>query len=203
MNIQTQAYELPKKPTKKKAMETLEVLYKHAPDDVRHQVAELYKYFQLSTPKKSKNLSDWVNLATSGEETRAHLVNTYCRDGVLYGCDGYRIHMTPSTLKTGFYDPSGTRLLLDYEYPDMKRITPEKNHSDTLYMDRLELDSDNTALIELFGITFKLNLRYLQDIMQNDITANIFVTDIENGSPILFVFDDRETVLMPMRQRSI
>lgn len=200
MNIQTHAYKTAK-PKKNDLQVFIEELYKKTSDsETKEQLAAAYKYFQPAIPKLTKNIIEWVCIAKQKENGgRAYLENAYCDGGYLYATDGHRLHYIPFMKDPGYYSVQGVKLDLDYTFPDVKRVIPAKEMKDTIDMRKLKHESNEFVTVSLFNTTYKFNLKYLQNIMQKDNTAEVYSECGCNTSPILFCFENREAVLMPVR----
>jgi len=194
MNIQTKAYETPRKPTKGSIQSLLEKLYNETNnEELKSELAGAFKYFQPTLPKISKNLNQWIALAN-----RPYLHNAYSNGEKLIATDGHRIHMIPSELEKGYYDAAGVKLDIDGNFPDVMRAVPSKNIKDTFNMEHAEIDCAGNATFTLFKTRFRFNLKYLQAIMQKDKTVTVYSSEAGETEPVLFCFDDREAVLMPV-----
>ena len=224
MNIQTQAWKIKEKIKKEKVQDVLEKLYNHLENgsslelqynnDTLIQLAQTYKYFQPAVPKKCANILDWVGKAKSKEQTRYYLTEMYADKDNIVATDGHRLHLTPNNQGyDGYIDNKGNVIDIDGNYPDYKKVIPEKTHCDVLDMDKCKVEQSGTltvAIFNLFGERVCLNMKYLLDLMNGAKTAVIYSESMGNGvsskgivcfdSPILFELpNDAQAVLMPTR----
>jgi len=213
MNIQTQAWKIKEKIKKEKVQDVLEKLYNHLENgsslepqyknDTLIQLAQTYKYFQPSVPKKCANILDWVGKAKGKEQTRYYLTEMYADKENIVATDGHRVHITPNKQGyKGYIDKKGNVIDINGTYPEYKRIIPEKTHSDILDMEKCVVDQSGkltVAIFNLFGARVCLNMKYLLDLMNGEKTAVVF-GEGSSGSPVLFELpNEAKAVLMPTR----
>ena len=213
MNIQTLAWKTQTKLNKDKVQDVLEEFYKHVDNnpslepqykkDTLIQLAQTYKYFQPSVPKKCANILDWVGKAKGKEQNRYYLTEMYADKENIVATDGHRVHITPNKQGyKGYIDKKGNVIDINGTYPEYKRIIPKKTHSDILDMEKCVVDQSGkltVAIFNLFGARVCLNMKYLLDLMNGEKTAVVF-GEGSSGSPVLFELpNEAKAVLMPTR----
>lgn len=195
-NIQTEAYNL-RKPNKAWARKLLEQLYEQSPDDA---YAMLYKYFEVTPPKNPKTLQEWVNKARSSEAFRPQLHHSYYDGEYLIATNGHRLHRVKCDLpQVGYYHADGSYMYIDFKFPETSRVFPSHTHSFQFDMNKhcRKHDEQLYRLTIFDGVKWYVNRKYLDDLMWKDKTAQIFTSYNDSKSPIHFVFDDRDAILMP------
>jgi hypothetical protein len=85
----------------------------------------LYKHFAPSKPKNVKEPWQWVAKAVAKNDVRGMLCWLYSDGERLIGCDGHRLHIIPTDLPNGYYDPKTCDpVSFDMQYPDIDRVIP-------------------------------------------------------------------------------
>lgn len=168
------------------------------------QLIDLYNYF-MPNYKKSKDLFSWVNNVVSKEETRYYLGKVFVKKGVMMATDGHRLHMAPTELEDGFYDPAGIKIEFDGKFPDVKRVIPKSKGSKRATWKRSEAEVVN---VDGYGgkpcQCYKLphgngiNKKYFDEAVYGyDKVKYEYNTKTD---PIKLIFPDgKKAILMPMR----
>lgn len=137
-NIETMAYNSTKM-KKDDVQAFIKNLYDTASDDIKKDLAAIYKYFTPSMPKVTKCPLMWVYKAVSKEAAREYLNHSYSDGTHLIATDGYRLHYIKTDLEKGFYDSKGVQIDFEGNFPDFERIVPEAKHSQEVDFSKLEL----------------------------------------------------------------
>lgn len=209
-NIQTHAKKLNKKPNKEVAQNLIEQMYtdNSINSDYKEHLAGLYKYFQPPVKKKPKDLKEWVMLARCKDPARYYLNEMYYKDGVLYGCDGHRLHMLKLDveLMEGYYDSKLNHLDIEGTFPDVTRIIPSKSFTGTIKLDDAEIQGsgkDSKHIFMLDDLKIGFRSRYIIEAFLNDKEAAFSMSYKHPSSPLLIEFNDRSAVIMPTRINNI
>jgi hypothetical protein len=207
-NIQTQAFKVGKKPQKSRVQSWIEELYDESEIPKQKQkFAEMYKYFMPPIPKKASSPIEWVGQARATGNIRPHLQAMYLRGGRLSGTDGARLHAIEIEGKEdGYYDCHMNKLEIDYTYPNVEKVIPQKNHHyglDMVEVGAEKFSDTEVASIVYFGdLKYTFNTKYLHQMMMGSRKVDIYLEKIVEGQPVLFDFgDNRLGVLMPRKNK--
>lgn len=118
--------------------EVLELFKAHP--DAREGLSKLLSFFADKTPK-AKTIEGWVALAAAKKDIRRYLSYVCATGTEIVATDGARLHLAPSSLPRGLYDPVSFVKVFDlYEdcdggkaeghpgkFPDYQRIIPRRD----------------------------------------------------------------------------
>jgi hypothetical protein len=123
----------------------------------------LYKHFAPSAPKNVKEAWQWAAKAVAVKDARGMLCHLYSDGKRLIGCDGHRLHIVPTALPVGYYDPK-TCDPVDYDaqYPDIDRVIP----TDLVRAVQLD-DYQNVSTIDTF-VSREVGECFFQENYLND-----------------------------------
>lgn len=102
------------------------------------EVNDLAKLLALLKPPTvvPKTAEAWVAKAAAKKDVRKYLQWVYVNDGVMVATDGHRLHLAPSRLAPGYYDPKSMVRMFGIDtaeaehpgkFPDYRRIIPTCN----------------------------------------------------------------------------
>ncbi|MNC36452.1 DNA polymerase III subunit beta [compost metagenome] len=125
----------------------------------------------------AKTVAAWVAKAAAKKDIRKYLNYVYVNEGVMVATDGHRLHLAPSDLAPGLYDPKSMVKMfgLDYEasghpgkFPDYRRIIPSADVESVQLAsveikERLKLFTPCT--VSLGGKSAAINLDYWEDAL--------------------------------------
>lgn len=124
-------------------------LYEASRDiDTKEKLAALYMYFMPALPKKPRDDFGWVALACDTAGHRNNLKNVYSTGAQLVGTNGHTMHLTQTTISSGFYHPitqEGVELV--ESFPDFTRCLPK----DLATLNLKPLNNTNYACTEVGG----------------------------------------------------
>lgn len=143
------------------------------------EVDSLAKLLALLKPPAvpAKTVYAWVAKAAAKKDLRKYLNYVYVNDGVAVATDGHRLHLAPSDLEPGMYDPkSGVKMWgLDTSerdhpgrFPEYRRILPQAE-VESVESANVEI-KERTKLftpcnVTLFGKTANVNLEYWEQAL--------------------------------------
>lgn len=143
------------------------------------EVHNLAKLLALLKPPAvaAKTVAAWVAKAAAKKDIRKYLNYVYVNEGVMVGTDGHRLHLAPSDLEPGLYDPKSMVKIwgLDTEveghpgkFPEYRRILPvaDVEPADLVKLEikeRLKLFTPCT--VTLGGKTASVNLEYWEQAL--------------------------------------
>lgn len=115
-----------KKPTRTEALQLLKKLRGHVSD--AHLEALFLHFTAPPARRPAKSAAEWVARAVAVRDVRAYLCYMWVSpEGVAYGTDGHRAHISSETgLAPGYYCPK-TLAPVDVsgKYPDVERLIPK------------------------------------------------------------------------------
>ena len=184
-----------KKPNKEKAFNTLKDIIKTGADD--EKLATLYSFFIPPIPAKSKTLEHWVAKALAKKDIRDYLKYLYVTKGIMVATDGHRLHCSPINLDDGFYNSQLSKIDVNYNYPDIRRVIP--NEKDMTRFNGELMLSDKEGLS-----VYKLEDVYIQKTYFDDAMSGITEPEIYlHGSIDQVLIKDRNSarfaVVMPIK----
>ena len=189
MNIQTAAFKLGKKSNKKDAQSMIETMYHESEcERDRHYLANLYKHFQPSEPKKCKTVYEWVDKAKSKDPYEPHIGLMYYDGKNIVATDGKRLHSThvslDSSLNNQFIDVEGNIIESKYTFPNYKRVMPEHKFKDELLRENFTYNDRGDVVTNLFGLEYTFNKKYLDDALNGNNQADIACEKADGKSQV-------------------
>ena len=141
------------------------------------EIDSLLNYFAPAVPKNPKTAIEWVAKAVSKDLARESLNHIYVETGVMYGCDGHRVHWADTTLDNGFYDAK-TQLpisLYRTKYPDIKRVIDGQKRMDSVCRSEAFAPEDikKPRIKKLFTDNSETGMKAFQAQYFNDALADI------------------------------
>lgn len=143
------------------------------------EVHNLAKLLALLKPPAvaAKTVAAWVAKAAAKKDIRKYLNYVYVNEGVMVATDGHRLHLAPSDLEPGLYDPKSMVKIWGSDteveghpgkFPDYRRILPVADVESTdlanvEIKERLKLFTPCT--VTLGGKTADINLDYWEDAL--------------------------------------
>ena len=202
MNIQTQAYDIKRKPSKDIAGKMLQSLWIKADnDDDREALAALFKYFQPATPAKPKTVLQWVSKAKSKEQIRYYITEVYSTGEYAVATDGHIMFVAPYQGPEGYIDHDGAALeslTRNGTFPQWERVIPADNMPAVSLGDFRISDKGNYVLKSGEGI-YGIPKKHMDLALSYGGDYEMFWD--KAGSPILVKFDDgRKAIIMPIKK---
>lgn len=206
-DVYTLASSLPNSCRTKKTVESIVSTLIHTRETpTLEQLAILYGYFQANIPSVPKTAAQWVHKAIPKKDLRSYLQLAHVLDGQLRGTDGYRVHITPTTLENGYYDKSMSPITNDSKYPNIERILPKpagRKPLDLSDIEKIKIEKikDEDAFVLGEDDDLRVNRKYLLDALCNPsplVEAWYWDTDILID---LHFEDGSRAVIMPVRHK--
>lgn len=205
MNIQTAAFKIQRKPKKEIVQEIIEQMYENTDDnEIRHNLASMYKFFMPANTAKAKTATKWVYKAVAGSKDFRHYISQSYSDGeFLVATDGMRMHVTPTNLPEGFYDVNGNPISEDLgTFPQWKRIIPENPDTCVFDIDELKVvtikgKNDKKVSYEIpYGddVYAYLNKKHVDDFLNGNKSFSLEYDyfDVKQPVKLSFVHGDEE-----------
>lgn len=150
--------------TRKAAEAEVLALYAQHPE-MAPGLGKLLSFFAEKTPK-AKTVEGWVGLAASKKDIRKYLQFVHSNGSEIVATDGGRLHLAPSSLPRGLYDPVSMVKVFDLwedcgqgalpeghpgKFPDYPRVIP---HAETLdkaiaYLEEPAVKRDGWMVIDV------------------------------------------------------
>lgn len=203
-NIETMAYNSTKM-KKDDVQAFIKNLYDTASDDIKKDLAAIYKYFTPAMPKVTKCPLMWVYKATEKSATRPYLNHSYSDGENLVATDGHRLHYIKTDLEQGYYDSKGVKIDYDGNFPEYKRVLPEPKHKQEIDFSKLELKANDRAkkiiqyVLPLNGKEHLFDKKIVDEALNGLTTVTMHGDFDDTLSPKGFELEHGNAVIMPMR----
>lgn len=126
--VATHAARMSRKPNKTQAFDILKSAIEGERALSDKEAASLYNFFMPAINKKKvKNDTEWLALAAEKQSSYREYLTFLHSDGeTTYCTNGYRLHFIHDKREAGYYDQQGEKVDVDLNYPDVKRVIPNK-----------------------------------------------------------------------------
>jgi len=169
-------------------------------DDVKTELAIMYKHFLPKAGKVAKNIPEYLQKFKDVKDVRYYLNFVYCDGDYLVAINGHYLTYTPNVdkLEPGFYDQLFNKVEMDAKYPNWQRAVGDD------YSDKEQITLSDLEVIMVKEILcYKLDDNLIVNKQYLDITANgndvLIVEKTDNIARLSGIFDNTATVLMGVR----